>query len=131
MKGQATKKSLKNKLADGGEEKYAIKRDTSTNFNELVNSLGYVKARTLLKKVEMNAHLEVIKRADVEVNEKRRVDRLKEMIRLSNSTGAPSSETAIEKLLMLQIGAHILDMRDRVRLNNSKILIVMLHFGRP
>ena len=63
MKGQATKKSLKNKLADGGEEKYAIKRDTSTNFNELVNSLGYVKARTLLKKVEMNAHLEVIKRA--------------------------------------------------------------------
>ena len=85
-----------------GDEKYNVrKKEKEMDFNECIDKMGYVKARTYLKKIEVRAHLEKIKEADTEVMQKRRGDRLKEMIRLSDTTGAPSSETAQDKILSL------------------------------
>ena len=72
----------------------------STDFNKLLVEYGsYSKARRNLKKVHVNAHLKIIEEKDAEIMESRRNDRLKEMIRLSNTTGAPSEETVIDKII--------------------------------
>jgi Leucine-rich repeat (LRR) protein len=106
MKSKNKKKKKANRKlvmpnADG-DAKYSVRKKVAVaDFNECVDKMGYVKARTYLKKIEVRAHLEKIKKADAEDMIFRRGDRLKEMIRLSNTTGAPSSETAQDKILAL------------------------------
>lgn len=96
------KKSALRKLKPAEDAKYKVERkEKEVDFNECVATMGYVKARTYLKKIEVRAHLAKIKNADTEVMVKKREERLKEMIRISDTTGAPSSQTAQDKIIEL------------------------------
>ena len=73
----------------------ALKKDFMTSVHEV----GYVKARQFLKRSDVSKHLAKVKESDKKQMSSFRNDRMKELIRLSNTTGMPSSETAIDKIL--------------------------------
>ena len=61
--------------------------------------MGYLKGRQVLKQSAIAVHQNSISDVDDDILAKKQPSRLKEMIRLSNTIGAPSSEQPIDKIM--------------------------------
>ena len=79
--------------------RYLLSISTSTKKN------GYLKARQLKKQFAVKENAETTARHEKRSNNIRKGMRLKEMIRVSDTSGAPSDETPIDKILATSIGA--------------------------
>ena len=68
------------------------------DFQHVALEHGYVKARQMLKQSNISVHQNVIKKTDASLFAANRIFRYKEAIRISNTLGAPNSESIIEKI---------------------------------
>lgn len=75
------------------------KLKTSVDFKEEVKKMGYVKARQLMKKLQIKDRLASIKEKEDSNVVIRRAQRLAEAIKLSDALGEPNAEQPIDKII--------------------------------
>lgn len=76
------------------------------NFPAAIKEHGYVKARQMLKQMDVHKHQEEITKLDADLYKAKEPLRLKEAIKLSYALGEPSSESVVDKILLASNSAN-------------------------
>ena len=86
-------------LSEGKQHIWQPKIETNVDFKELSKQMGYVKARTYIRKLQIKDRLKIVKKQEDDQISMREEFRLAEMIKLSNALGEPGLEQPIDKII--------------------------------
>ncbi|RYG97829.1 leucine-rich repeat domain-containing protein, partial [archaeon] len=83
------------------------------NFEELVKQHGYVKARQLLKRSNLQNHQLDVQKKEDEIHEALKPQRIKNSIIMSATAGKPPEDSMLEKILQANRGIAALELASR------------------